>query len=103
MIVKNAKLQVNDVFVVNTEEYYGLKGGRYKVSALSKTRLGALIYKVKHDRKNATTVYNLYVDDLDRDMYEPSFDDLRCSIGLAFLNFKSVIKYDRELIAQATK
>lgn len=103
MIVKDAKLQINDVFVVNTDEYYGLKGGRYKVSSFTKNRLGAPMYKIKHDRKNASTVYAVYVNDLDRDMYEPKIEDLTSNIGLTFLNFKSVVKYDKELIAEAKK
>lgn len=100
---ENAKLQIGDIFVVNTEEYFGLKSGKYKVSRISKTRLGAPIYKVKHNRKNAVTEYSVYVNDLDRDMYEPKIEDLTCTIGLSFLNFKSVVMYNEELIAEAKR
>ena len=99
----NTKLQVGDVFVVNTDDYFGLKSGKYKVTALAKTRLGAPIYKVKHNRKNATTHYNLYVNDLDRDMYIPKIEDLTCTIGMAFMNFKSVVLYDEQIISEAKR
>lgn len=103
MILEDAKLQINDVFVVNADEYFGLKSGRYKICSFTKNRLGAPMYRVKHDRRNASTVYNLYVKDLDKDVYEPKIEDLTSGVGVAFLNFKSVVKYDKELIAQAKK
>ena len=98
-----SKLQVGDTFVINTDEYFGLKGGRYKIVGFGKNRLGGALYKVQHDRKNAVTSYNLHVCDVDRDLYVPKIEDLTNRLGIAFLNFRSLVKYDKELIAQAKK
>lgn len=99
----STRLQIGDVFAVDTQEFYGLKRGKYKVVKVGKTRKGALTYEVTYDRKNASTMYSVYVDDIDRELHEPSIEELTTSIGLTFLNFKSVIKYDKNLIAEAKK
>lgn len=99
----NSKLQIGDVFAINTDDFFGLKGGRYKVAGFAKNRLGADMYKVQSDRKNAVTIHNLYVRDVDHELYVPTIDDLTNTIGMAFLNFKSLIKYDKELIAEAKR
>lgn len=99
----NSKLQIGDVFAINTDDFFGLKGGRYKVVGFAKNRLGADMYRVQSNRKNAVTTYNLYVRDVDHELYVPTIDDLTNTIGMAFLNFKSLIKYDKELIAEAKR
>ena len=99
----NTKLQIGDIFVVNNGKYYNLKKGKYKIVGFSKNRLGAQMYKIRHNRKNAAKDYYLYVDDLDGDLCEPKIEDLTSSIGVAFLNLKTVVKYDEELIEKAKK
>lgn len=100
----NTKLKIGDIFAINSGEYYDLKKGKYKVVGLTKSRFGAPMYKVMHDRKNAVTEYYLYVSDLDADLYEPKVEDLTCSLGILFLNkFNNVIKYDEELIKEARR
>lgn len=99
----SSKLQIGDTFVVNTDEYFGLKSGRYKISGFGRNRLGGALYKVQHDRKNSVTSYNLHVDDLDRDLYVPKIEDLTNTMGISFLNFKSIVKYDKDLMTKAKK
>lgn len=99
----NSKLQIGDVFVINSDEFFGIKGGRYKVVGFAKNRLGADMYKFQSDRKNAVTTHKLYVKDIDHGLYVPTFDYLTNTLGMMFLNGKTIIKYDKELIAKAKK
>lgn len=101
--MENTKLQIGDIFVVNNGEYYDLKKGKYKIVGFTKNRLGAQMYKIRHDRKNAAKDYYLYVSDLDGDLYEPKIEDLTSSWGIAFLNLKSVVKWNQELIEEAKR
>lgn len=99
-----SKLKIGDTFVINTaDDYFGVKNGRYKVTGFTKNRLGGVLYKFMHDRKNAVTTYTLHVDDIDHELYLPKIEELTTTLGIAFLNFHSVIKYDKELIAEARK
>ena len=99
----NSKLQIGDVFAINTDEFFGVKGGRYKIVGFTKNRLGADMYKFQSDRKNATTTHALYVRDIDHGLYIPTIDDLTNTIGIMFLNVKTIIKYDKELIDEAKR
>ena len=97
------KLKKGDTFIINEESYYGIKKGKYIITNIGKDRKGNLIYKFKNDRKNAVKIYYLYVSDVDGDLKIPTKEDILTNIGLTFLNFKSIIKYDEVMIEECYK
>lgn len=103
MANKNTKLQIGDVFVINTDDYFGVKGGKYKIIGFGKNRLGGNMYKFQSYRKNATTTHCLHVSDIDPELYIPRLHDLTSKLGIMFLNLKTIVKYDKNLIEEAKK
>lgn len=77
-----SKLKVDDVIQV-IQEYYGLKKGVYRIIGFDKNRLGADMYKLVLNRRNAATEHYLYVDDVDRDLIDIR-DDYKSKWSLPF-------------------
>lgn len=91
------KLNKGDKVVINSR-YLGVNPNRYVVLDIRKDSKNNLKYELKYDRKNATSKFLVYVEDLDSCLKIPTYEELTSNIGLAFLNFNSAIKYDEELI-----
>lgn len=77
------KLSIDDVIEV-TEEYFGLKEGQYRIIGFDENRLGADMYKVVSNRRNAVTEHYLYVKDVDADLKEVT-EEFENGYGAAFI------------------
>ncbi|EOU1990247.1 hypothetical protein BFS06_11515 [Clostridium perfringens] len=102
--MKTRELKVGDKFVLISGEWSDLKLNTvYVIKDIFYDRNNNKIYTVSFNRKNAVSMYNIYASSIDENIKFPTLDDLTTYLGIAFLNFSSVVFYDENLIKEAKK
>lgn len=87
------KLKENDIIVVRFESWGLKENKKYAVAEIKKDRRGNLCYYFKAARKNAVTLIKCYADDIDKEVSQNTYMDIRQNKLLLLFDRSSLYKW----------